>query len=71
MSVGRLRWVSDEYRAVLASDNVLENLRHAVERELQAGVSRERIVAQLEELRVDLRRTAREDDEDVVLEVTS
>ena len=53
----------------LASDNAMESLRLAVGRVLEAGVTRERVVAQLEELRVDLRRVGRDDDEGVVLEV--
>ena len=55
--------------AALASENALENLRQAVRRELETGVPRERLIAQLEDLRADLRASGCEDDEDVVLEV--
>jgi Asp-tRNA(Asn)/Glu-tRNA(Gln) amidotransferase A subunit family amidase len=58
----------DFYRA-LASEKPLERLRRAVARELEVGVPRERLIAQLEDLRADLRASGREDDEDVVLEV--
>jgi hypothetical protein len=62
--------VTHELYAALASENRLESLRRAAERELKAGASREQLVAQLEELRADLRRVGgRDEDDDVVLEV--
>jgi hypothetical protein len=61
--------ITQDFYAALASEEPLEGLRRAVARELEAGVPRERLVAELEDLRADLRRSSREDDEDVVLEV--
>ena len=61
--------ITQDFYAALASEKPLESLRRTVARELEAGVTRERLIAQLEELRADLRRSGREDDEDVVLEV--
>lgn len=61
--------VTHDFYAALASEKALESLRQAVERELEAGVPREQILSQLEELRADLRHSDREVDEDVVLEV--
>lgn len=61
--------ITQDFYAALASEKPLESLRRAVARELEAGVPRERLIAQLEELRADLRRSGREEDEDVVLEV--
>jgi hypothetical protein len=58
-----------ELYAALASENALESLRETVRRELESGVTRERLIDQLEDLRADLRASGREDDEDVVLEV--
>jgi hypothetical protein len=60
---------TDEFQAALASDDRLGGLRRAAEHELQAGMPREQVIAQLEELRSDLRQRGREDDDDVVLEV--
>jgi len=57
--------IIDEFRAALASEHRLEELRRAVEHELQAGVPREEIVARLEALRPGLS----DSDEDVVLDV--
>jgi hypothetical protein len=62
--------VTHELYAALASGDRLESLRRAAERELEAGASREQLVAALEELRGDLRRVGgRDEDDDVVLEV--
>jgi hypothetical protein len=61
--------VPSELYAALGSEKPLERLRRTVERELEAGVPRARLIAQLEDLRADLRASGREDDEDVVLEV--
>ncbi|MGH3112273.1 MAG: hypothetical protein ACRDOP_02265 [Gaiellaceae bacterium] len=61
--------ITQDFYAALASEKPLERLRRAVARELDAGVPRERLVAQLKDLRADLRASGREDDEDVVLEV--
>jgi len=61
--------ITQDFNAALASERPLESLRRAVARELEAGVPRERILAQLEELRGDLRRSGREEADDVVLEV--
>jgi hypothetical protein len=61
--------ITQDFHAALASEDPLESLRRAVARELDAGVPRTLLTAQLEELRADLRRSGREDDEDVVLEV--
>lgn len=60
---------TDEFQAALASDDPLGGLRRAAEHELQTGTSRKQVIAQLEELRGDLRKRGRGDDEDVVLEV--
>jgi hypothetical protein len=61
--------ITDEFNAALASGDGLTGLRSAAERELQAGSPRERVVAQLEALRTDLRAAGRDADDDVVLEV--
>lgn len=61
--------ITQDFNAALASEKPLERLRRTVERELEAGVPRERVIAQLEDLRADLRASGREHDEDVVLEV--
>jgi hypothetical protein len=61
--------ISQDFYAALASERPLEKLGRAVRRELDAGVPRERLVAQLEGLRSDLCSSGREDDEDVVLDV--
>jgi len=61
--------ITQDFYAALASEEPLETLRRTVARELKAGVPRERILGQLEELRADLRRSGREDDENLVLEV--
>jgi len=61
--------ITEDFNAALASEKPLERLRRTVERELEAGVQRERLIAQLEDLRADLRASGRENDEDVVLEV--
>jgi hypothetical protein len=60
--------VTDEFHSALASENRLDGLRRATERELQTGTTREQVIAQLEELRADLRELGRGDDEDLVLE---
>jgi hypothetical protein len=57
--------ITEEFRAALASEHRLDELRYAAEHELQAGVPREQVVAKLEALRPGLS----ESDEDVVLEV--
>ncbi len=57
--------VTDEFRAAFASENHLDGLRRAAERELQAGTPREQVVARLDALRSGLS----DSDEDVVLEV--
>jgi hypothetical protein len=57
--------ITDEFRAALASKHRLDDLRHAAEHELQAGIPREQVVAKLEALRLGLS----DSDEDVVLEV--
>ncbi|MGZ4358109.1 MAG: hypothetical protein ACXVRU_14995 [Gaiellaceae bacterium] len=56
---------TDEFRAALASEHRLDDLRAAAENELQAGTPREQVVAKLEALRPGLS----DSDEDVVLEV--
>jgi hypothetical protein len=56
---------TDDFRAALASEHRLDDLRHAAEHELQAGTPREQVVAKLEALRPGLS----DSDEDVVLEV--
>jgi hypothetical protein len=56
---------TDEFRAALASDNRLDDLRRVAEHELRDGVPREQVVARLEALRAGLP----DRDEDVVLEV--
>jgi hypothetical protein len=61
--------ITQDFYAALASEQPLERLRRTVARELESGVPRERLVAQLEDLRADLQANGREDDEDVVLEV--
>jgi hypothetical protein len=61
--------ITDEFNAALASGDGLTGLRSAAARELQAGIPRERVVAQLEALRTDLRAAGRDADDDVVLEV--
>lgn len=61
--------ITQDFYAALASEQPLERLRRTVARELEAGVPRERLVAQFEDLRADLRASGREDDEEVVLEV--
>jgi len=61
--------ITEDFNAALASEKPLERLRRTVERELEAVVRREQLLAQLEDLRADLRASSREDDEDVVLEV--
>jgi hypothetical protein len=61
--------VTQTYRSALASDEPLQGLWRTVAGELEAGVPRERVIAQLEDLRTDLRTSGREHDEDVVLEV--
>lgn len=57
--------ITDEFRAALASEHRLDDLRSAAEQELQAGTPREQVVAKLEALRAGLS----DSDEDVVLEV--
>jgi hypothetical protein len=57
--------ITDEFRAALASEHRLDDLRHAAEHELHAGTSRADVVARLEALRPGLS----DSDEDVVLEV--
>lgn len=57
--------ITDQFRAALASEHRLEDLRRAAEHELQVGVPREEIVAKLEALRPGLS----DSDEDVVLDV--
>lgn len=61
--------ITQDFYAALVSKKPLERLRRTVARELEAGVPRERLVAQFEDLRADLRASGREDDEEVVLEV--
>jgi len=61
--------VTQDFYAALASEKPLEELRRSVAGELGAGVPRAQLIAQLEDLRADLRASGREDDEDVVLEV--
>jgi hypothetical protein len=61
--------ITDEFNAALASGDGLTGLRAAAERELQSGTPRERVIAQLEALRTDLRAVGREAEDDVVLEV--
>jgi hypothetical protein len=56
---------TDEFRAALASEHRLDDLRRAAEHELRAGTPREQVVARLEALRAGLP----DSDEDVVLEV--
>jgi hypothetical protein len=60
---------SEEFYAALAREDRRESLRRAAEHELAGGTPRGEVVAQLEELRSDLRTEGREDDEDVVLEI--
>jgi hypothetical protein len=57
--------ITDGFRAALASEHRLDDLRRAAEHELHAGVPREQVVARLEALRPGLS----DSDEDVVLEV--
>jgi hypothetical protein len=57
--------ITDEFRAALASERRLDDLRSAAEQELQAGTPREQVIAKLEALRDGLS----DSDEDVVLEV--
>ena len=57
--------ITDEFRAALASEHRLDDLRRAAESELQVGTPREQVVAKLEALRSGLT----DSDEDVVLEV--
>lgn len=57
--------ITDEFRAALASEHRLDDLRRAVEQELQAGTPPEHVIAKLETLRAGLS----DSDEDVVLEV--
>lgn len=57
--------IADEFRAALASEHQLDDLRRAAEHELQAGIPREQVVAKLEALRPGLS----DSEEDVVLEV--
>jgi hypothetical protein len=61
--------ITSDFQAALASEEPREGLRQAVAHELEGGTSRENVLAQLEQLRADLRARGREDDEDVVLEV--
>lgn len=61
--------ITQEFYTALTSEDHLDGLRRVAEHELHAGVPRERVIAELEELRADLRRGGREDDEDIVLEV--
>lgn len=61
--------ITSDFQAALASEEPREGLRQAVAHELQGGASRENVLAQLEQLRADLRARDRENDEDVVLEV--
>jgi hypothetical protein len=56
---------TDEFRAALASENRLDDLRRAAEHALLAGTPREQVVARLGALRAGLP----DSDEDVVLEV--
>lgn len=61
--------ITQDFYKALASDTPLESLRRAVADKLETGVPREQLVGELEELRLDLRRSGRQEDEDVVLEV--
>jgi hypothetical protein len=61
--------IAQDFHAALASEDPVKSLRRAVARDLEAGVPRERLVAQLEDLRSDLRVSVRADEEDIVLEV--
>lgn len=61
--------ITEEFNAAVDSGDGLTVLRAAAERELQGGVPRERVVAQLEALRTELRAAGRDADDDVVLEV--
>jgi hypothetical protein len=57
--------IADEFRAALASEHPLDDLRSVAEHELQAGTPRDQVIAKLEVLRAGLS----DADEDVVLEV--
>lgn len=56
---------TDEFYAALVSEHRLEELRRAIEHELQAGMPRDEMVAKLEALRSVLS----DSDEDFVLDV--
>jgi hypothetical protein len=64
-----MRATHAEFHAALDSENALESLWRAVRRERDAGTPREQVLAQLEELRSELRRSGRDAAGDIVLEV--
>jgi hypothetical protein len=62
--------ILDVYRDALSSDEPLWTLREKVVAELaENGDDRDRVVADLEQLRAVLREEGRDDDEEIVLEV--
>ena len=57
------------FRAALESKEARNSLWRAVNQALDAGLPRDQALTQLEELRTELRRSGRGDEEDAVLEV--
>ena len=57
------------YEEALASSNPVERLRDAVARELDGGADRDVVYRALDELRLDLRRSGEETEEDAVMDV--
>jgi hypothetical protein len=58
------------FHAALHSPEPLLRMRDLVRNELEHGVSRAEVLGQIESLRIELRGGGREQDEDVILEVT-
>jgi hypothetical protein len=58
-----------ELHAALASERPFESLWRTVKRSRDAGSPRDRLLAQLDELRSELHRTGRHEAEDTVLDV--
>jgi hypothetical protein len=57
------------FHSALHSPEPLLRMRDLVRNELEYGVSRPEVLGQLESLRIELRGSRREQDEDVVLDV--
>lgn len=57
------------FHAALHSQEPLLRMRDLVRNELEHGVSRPEVLGQLESLRIELRGSGREQDEDVALDV--